>query len=53
MNQNYRQQAVVAMRFQDTPGAFNHQFENWNLINIPNPATPRVHQFFGKEKFNI
>ncbi len=44
-----RQQAVLSFLFQAEAGAENPALKQWNILNVPNPAQPQVHEFFADD----
>jgi hypothetical protein len=38
--------------FEENPGKNNNAISEWNLINLPNPETKEVDDFFQKD-FNV
>lgn len=49
---NFKNQAVVALLFEEDPGKSNNAISEWNLINLPNAEVHEVNDFFQKD-FNV
>jgi len=41
-----RNMAIVSIIFESQPGKNSLELTNWNLLNLPNPGTPSVVDFF-------
>ena len=43
-----KNRAILSMIYENTPGVIATEIGNWNLLNLPNPGMPIVHNFFDK-----
>jgi len=40
--------AILSIIYENIPGAVVNEIGNWDLLNLPNPGMPIVHNFFDK-----